>query len=54
MQKLASNLPVLTQKGRTVNVFINGNYWGIYNLRERYDSYFIGKMEEVKPSKIKS
>jgi len=24
-----------------VHVFINGNYWGIYNLRERQDEYYI-------------
>jgi len=52
MQNLASDFPVLTQKGYPVNVFINGNYWGIYNVRERYDSYFIGKKENVKPKKV--
>jgi len=27
--------------GRAVNVFLNGEYWGIYNLRERQDKYYI-------------
>lgn len=26
---------------KPVNVFLNGEYWGIYNLRERQDKYFI-------------
>lgn len=52
MQKMAKGLPVLTQEGHAVNVFINGNYWGVYNLRERYDSYFIGKSEKVKSKKV--
>ncbi len=52
MQNLAAKLPVLTQKGFPINIFINGNYWGIYNLRERYDTYFIGKSESVNSKKI--
>lgn len=52
MQNLATELPVLTQKGLMINVFINGNYWGVYNLRERYDAYFIGKSAGVKEKKV--
>ncbi|MCD4664817.1 MAG: CotH kinase family protein, partial [Bacteroidales bacterium] len=26
---------------KPVNVFLNGEYWGIYNLRERQDEYYI-------------
>jgi len=26
---------LLTQNGKAVHLFINGNYWGIYNIRER-------------------
>ena len=38
--------------GKTVHVYINGNYWGIYNLRERQDEHYIQenfgyKKEEV-------
>jgi hypothetical protein len=52
MQSLVFNDNVLTQEGKPVNVFINGNYWGIYNLRERYDKYLIAKKEKVKSSEI--
>lgn len=27
---------------KPVNVFINGNYWGLYNLRERQDEHWLG------------
>jgi len=52
MQSLVFNNNVLTQQGKPVNVFINGNYWGVYNLRERYDKYLIAKKENVKSSEI--
>ena len=26
---------------KSVNVYINGNYWGIYHLRERQDKYYV-------------
>lgn len=43
---------VLVQSGRPVSVFINGNYWGLYNIRERIDAYFIAKREGVKEEDI--
>jgi hypothetical protein len=43
MQTIAYGDNVLTQQGTPVVVFLNGNYWGIYNLRERIDEYFIAK-----------
>ena len=52
MQRLAEGSNLLTQKGRPVVVYINGNYWGIYNLRERIDDYFVAKYEGVKSKKI--
>lgn len=52
MQSLVFKNNVLTQQGKPVNVFINGNYWGVYNLRERYDKYLIAKKENVKTSEI--
>ncbi len=52
MQKLAISDHLLIQEGRAVNVFINGYYWGIYNLRERYDKYLIAKKENVKKRDI--
>ncbi len=39
MNQLAEGSKVKVQKGKRVEVFINGNYWGIYNLRERISTY---------------
>ena len=43
---------VISQKGKAVNVFINGNYWGIYNLRERQNRYYIAKKEHCKEDEV--
>ncbi len=40
MQSLVSHLSLDTQAYQPVTVFINGEYWGIHNLRERVDDYY--------------
>lgn len=41
LQSFARNLKVDVQGYRPSILFINGEYWGIYNIRERYDdNYF--------------
>ena len=52
MHQLALASNVLALNGFPVSVFINGNYWGIYNLRERIDSYLIAKKENVSKGDI--
>jgi len=52
MQKIAENSNVMTIKGKPVNVIINGNYWGIYNLRERITTHWISKLEDVDEDEI--
>jgi hypothetical protein len=47
MHRLAEGAHVLTQKGHPARVFLNGNYWGIYDLRERIDEFLIGRIEDV-------
>ncbi|HHX17971.1 MAG TPA: dockerin [Clostridium sp.] len=43
MQGLVSHLNVDTQAFRATVLFLNGEFWGIYNVRERYDDrYFQG------------
>ena len=49
---LATETNVLVQKGQPVHGYINGNFWGIYNLRERVDAYFIAKREDVKRKEV--
>lgn len=52
MHRLAKNANLLVLEGFPVSVYINGNYWGIYNLRERMDAYFIAKREGKKESDV--
>lgn len=52
MHELARDAEVLTQKGKPVLMFINGNYWGIYNLRERIDDYYVSKYSDCKKSEV--
>jgi len=37
MQEAVSGLKVYTQQTEPVHVMLNGVYWGIYNIRSRYD-----------------
>lgn len=43
IQRIAknSNVRPIVSESKVVNVFINGEFFGIYNLRERIDEYFI-------------
>lgn len=41
MQYLARDLHVETQYYRPAILFINGEYWGIHNIRDRYDQHYI-------------
>jgi hypothetical protein len=52
MHNLVENTNVITQKGKPVNVFINGNYWGVYNVREKPDAYFLAQKEKCKTKEI--
>lgn len=52
MQNLASGSKVLTQKGKPITLYINGNYWGLYNLRERIDRHMISEYENCKENEV--
>ncbi len=41
LQYLAKDLNVETQYYRPAIVFINGEYWGIHNIRDRYDDNYL-------------
>ncbi len=41
MQYLARDLNVETQYYRPSILFLNGEYWGIHNIRDRYDHHYI-------------
>ncbi len=46
--RVAAQMPdttVLTQAWRPVIVYLNGKYWGHYNMRERVNRYFVAQHE---------
>ena len=45
---------VIHQAWRPVIVYINGRYWGHYNLRERVDEYFVAQHEGLDLSQAKT
>lgn len=52
IQSLMEELPLDTQASRPVVHFINGEYWGIMNLRERQDEYYIEQHYGIDPSDV--
>jgi Leucine-rich repeat (LRR) protein len=51
VQSLVSNSRLDTQAGRPIIAFLDGEYWGIYNLQERYDEYYLANHYRIDPSK---
>ena len=41
MTRLVDDWDMEKQDGRPAHVYINGKYWGIYNIREKINRYFI-------------
>ncbi len=52
MQSLASNLEVDTQAYRPTILYLNGNYWGIYNLREKLNEHYVESHHDVPSEKV--
>lgn len=52
IQTMVSHLNFDTQAYRPALVFINGEYWGIHNIRERYDKYYLSQVYDVDPENI--
>jgi len=52
IQTLVSPLNFDTQAYRPTVVFINGEYWGIHNIRERYDRHYLARTYNVDPDNI--
>jgi hypothetical protein len=47
IQKIVKHLNIDTQDYSPVVVFINGEYWGIHNIRERYDKHYIERVYDA-------
>jgi hypothetical protein len=52
IQHLAEHLKVDVQAYRPAIVFINGEYWGIHNFRERYDRHYLSRVYGIDPDKL--
>lgn len=47
MQELVNDLNVDTQAARPCIAFVNGEFWGIYNIRERYDDHYFANHYDI-------
>ena len=52
IHRIFKDLHFDTQAYEPVVVFINGEYWGIHNLRERYDKFYFNRVYGVDPENI--
>jgi hypothetical protein len=52
IQEIMRPLHVETQAYQPAIVFLNGEYWGIQNIRERYDKHFLERVYGVDPENI--
>ncbi|MDF1519296.1 MAG: CotH kinase family protein [Brevefilum sp.] len=52
MHRLVDHTSMDTQAYQPVNVFLNGNYWGILNIRERMDEYYIENHYGIDPDRV--
>jgi hypothetical protein len=52
IQTLVRHLNFDTQAYQPSVVFLNGEYWGIHNIRERYDRHYLERVHQVDPHRI--
>lgn len=52
MQTMVRHLKFDTQSNRASVVFVNGEYWGIHSLYERYDKYYLNRNYKVSPDSV--
>jgi hypothetical protein len=52
LQQLVSHLAIDTQAYRPAVLYLSGEYWGIFNLRERYDEHYLAVVHDVAPSDV--
>ena len=51
ISSLAEPLDIIYQDALAIEVYINGEYWGHYNLREKINKYFVAQWENVTDDK---
>lgn len=52
IQAITSHMRMDTQAYRPALVFLNGEYWGIQNIRERYDKHYLERIYGVEEEEI--
>ena len=52
VHRLVGHMRLETQAYRPVVKFINGEYWGIYNVRERYDRFYLERTYGTDPDAV--
>lgn len=52
MQKIYSRITPIHRKGEPVQVYFNGNYWGLHNLREYQDHHYIASLISGNPQHV--
>jgi len=52
MQTMVSHLRFDTQACQPAVVYINGEFWGIHNMRERYDKHYLQRVYGVDPENL--
>ncbi|MDG5766203.1 CotH kinase family protein [Balneolales bacterium ANBcel1] len=52
MQRVVGHMNFDTQAYRPFITLINGEYWGMLNLRERYDKHYLARVHGVDPENI--
>ncbi|MFO7873424.1 MAG: CotH kinase family protein [Bacteroidales bacterium] len=52
IQTIVKHLNFNTQAYQPSIAFINGEYWGIHNIRERYDKHYLERVHQIDPENI--
>lgn len=51
-QLIVKHFNMDTQAYRPAAVYINGEYWGLHNIRERYDAHYLERVYGIDPENI--
>jgi hypothetical protein len=52
LQEMVSHMRCETQDSRPVVVFINGEYWGVHAIRERYDEHYLKRTRGLNANEV--
>lgn len=52
LQRLVEHLSFDTQAYRPAEVYLNGEYWGLHNIRDRYDRHYLARVHGVDPGNL--